>query len=100
MTLYLDEDDTTADTNTGYEVRRNLTEDLKNINVIIPLNHTVSSKSSFNGRINRFFEELEGRMLVPMQLQFNIQLQNDAELIFKANAAAAGRVVIKGPFSS
>ena len=85
---YLDEDDTTADTNTGYEIRRNLTEDLKNINVIIPLNRY------------SFFEELEGRMLVPMQLQFNIQLQNDVELIFKANAAAAGRVAIKGPFSS
>ena len=33
-------------------------------------------------------------MLVPMQLQFNIELQNDDELIFKAGAADAGRVVV------
>ena len=34
------------------------------------------------------------RMLVPMQLQFNIELQNDNELIYKTGAAAAGRVVV------
>ena len=33
-------------------------------------------------------------MLVPMQLQFNIHLQNDDELISKAGAADDGRVVI------
>ena len=33
-------------------------------------------------------------MLVLMQLQFTITLNNDAELIFKADAAADGRIVI------
>ena len=33
-------------------------------------------------------------MLVPMQLQFEINLQNDNELIYKADAADDGRVVI------
>ena len=33
-------------------------------------------------------------MLVPMQLQFNIELENDDELIQKAGTAAAGRVAI------
>ena len=33
-------------------------------------------------------------MLVPMQLQFNLQLQNDDELLQKAAAADDGRVVI------
>ena len=33
-------------------------------------------------------------MLVPMQLEFNIELQNDNELIFKAAAADDGRVVV------
>ena len=32
-------------------------------------------------------------MLVPMQLQFNIELNDDDELIHKANAADNGRVV-------
>ena len=42
----------------------------------------------------RFFEKLEDKMLVPMQLQFNIELDNDDELIHKANAAGNGRIVI------
>ena len=33
-------------------------------------------------------------MLVPMQLQLNIQLNNDDELIHKANAADAGGVFV------
>ena len=41
-----------------------------------------------------FFEELQDKMLVPMQLQFNIQLQNDNELLQKLNAVDDGRVVI------
>ena len=70
---YLDTDNTTANTNTGFEARRLLTTGLNDVNVIIPLNRY------------SFFEELEGRMLVPMQLQFNIHLQNDDELIFQAD---------------
>ena len=78
---YLDTDGTTANTNAGFEARRLLTTALNDVNVVIPLNRY------------SFFEELEGRMLVPMQLQFNIHLQNDDELIYQA-AGDAGRVVI------
>ena len=84
--------DMTAAGNTGFEARRILTRRIgeggddedaaKDINVIIPLNRY------------SFFEELYERMLVPMQLQFNIELQNDDELIYKIAAAAAGRVVV------
>ena len=56
---------------------------LKDVNVIIPLNRY------------GFFEELHERMLVPMQLQFEIHLQKDNELIYKLNTLAdAGRIVI------
>ena len=82
---YLDTDATTANTNTGFQSRKLLmtnADGLVDVNIIIPLNRY------------SFFEELEDRMLVPMQLQFNINLQNDNELIFKAGAADAGRVVI------
>ena len=82
---YLDTDNTSATTNTGYQARKVLMTDanvLKDVNVIIPLNRY------------SFFEELHERMLVPMQLEFNIELQNDNELIFKAGAADDGRVVI------
>ena len=86
---YLDTDNTTADTNKGFEARRLLTKEqvanagAPDINVIIPLNRY------------GFFEELEDRILVPMQLEFNIQLQNDDELIYKGDAPPAdGRVVI------
>ena len=85
-------DDMTAAGNTGFEARRNLTKRIgegggaenaaKDINVIIPLNRY------------GFFEELYDKMLKPMQLEFSIELQNDNELIYKAAAAAAGRVVV------
>ena len=85
--------DMTAAGNTGFEARRLLTRRVgeggtnadnapKNINVIIPLNRY------------SFFEELESRMLVPMQLELNIELQDDTELIYKTAGAAANRVVI------
>ena len=85
--------DMTAVGNTGFEARRSLTRRVnedgdavdnvaRDVNVIIPL-HRYS-----------FFEELYDRMLVPMQLQFNIELHNDNELIYKAASAAAGRVVV------
>ena len=88
---YLDTDNTAENTNTGFEARRLLTQanndngsgGAKDVNVIIPLNRY------------SFFEELEDKMLVPMQLQFNIELNNDDELIHKDNAAD-GRVVVNG----
>ncbi|XP_068735763.1 uncharacterized protein [Montipora capricornis] len=87
---YLDTNDTTANTNLGYESRRVLTQatnndgtgGAKDVNLIIPLNRY------------SFFEELQDKMLVPMQLQFNLNLQNDNELINMAAGVDAGRVVI------
>ena len=82
---YLDTDATSNNTNSGYQARKLLMTDadvLKDVNVIIPLNRY------------SFFEELNERILVPMQLELNIELQNDDELIFKANAADDGRVVV------
>ena len=71
-----------ANQNTGFEARRLLTTGLDDVNVVIPLNRY------------SFFEELQDRMLVPMQLQFNIQLHNYDELLQKLNAVDDGRVVI------
>ena len=87
---YLDTDTATANTNAGFEARRGQTQAVldngnggaKNTNVIIPLNRF------------SFFEELEDKMLVPMQLQFEITLQDDGELIYMANGTDAGRVVV------
>ena len=87
---YLDTNDTTANTNLGYESRRVLTQAVNNdgtggskdVNLIIPLNRY------------SFFEELQDKMLVPMQLQFNLNLQNDNELINMAAGVDAGRVVL------
>ena len=87
---YLDTDTTTANTNAGFEARRLQTQAVqnngnggaKNINVIIPLNRF------------SFFEKLEDKMLVPMQLQFEIALNDDGELIHMANGTDAGRVVV------
>ena len=78
---YLDTDGTTAATNLGYESRRVLNV-AGNINVIIPLNRW------------SFFEELNDKMLVPMQLQFNIELNSDDEMVHKAHAVDPARVVI------
>ena len=88
---YLDSDGTTAATNIGYELRRILTQAVQNnggggaksINETIPLNRY------------SFFEELERKMLPPMQLTIELTLNEDAELIHKAAAADDGRVVIK-----
>ena len=87
---YLDTDDSTANTNLGFEARRLLTQanqnngggGSKSINEIIPLNRY------------SFFEELEDKMLPPMQLTFELDLNNDDELIHKAAAADDGRVVV------
>ena len=87
---YLDTEDSTANTNLGFEARRILTQarqndgngGAKSINEIIPLNRY------------SFFEELEDKMLPPMQLTFELTLNNDDELIHKAAAADNGRVVV------
>ena len=92
---YLDSDGTTANTNTGFEARRILTQaaandgtgGAKSINELIPLNRY------------SFFQELERKMLPPMQLTIELTINNDSELIHKAAADAAGgvagRVVVK-----
>ena len=87
---YLDTEDSTANTNFGFEARRILTQarqndgngGAKSINEIIPLNRY------------SFFEELEDKMLPPMQLTFELTLNDDNELIHKADAADNGRVVV------
>jgi len=56
--------------NTGFAARRALTSNRKQVNVKIPLNRY------------SFFEELEARILPPMQVTFEIELNADAELIF------------------
>jgi len=82
--LHLDTDSRIANANqsAGFEARRTLIVGYADVNVIIPLNRY------------SFFEELEDKMLIPMQLQFNITLQNDNELLQKADAADDGRVVL------
>ena len=87
---YLDTNGSTANTNTGFEARRILTQatnndgsgGAKSINEIIPLNRY------------SFFEELEDKMIPPMQLTIEITLNDDSELIHKAAAADDGRVVV------
>jgi len=58
------------DENAGFKARRELTSNRKQVNVKIPLNRY------------SFFEELEGRILPPMQVVFEIELSPDAELLF------------------
>ena len=68
---YLDTATTAVDAdNVGFAARRALTSSRKQVNVKIPINRY------------SFFEELEGRILPPMQLSFEIELNPDAELIF------------------
>lgn len=70
---YLDTDTTAVDAeNLGFAARRALTSDRKRVNIKLPLNRY------------SFFEELEGRILPPMQLAFEIELNPDAELLFGA----------------
>ena len=68
-----------ANQNAGFETRRLLTTANNDVNVIIPLNRY------------SFFEELEDKMLVPVQLQFNLELQNDDELLQKTAAVDDGQ---------
>ena len=68
---YLDTRATAVDAqNLGFASRRALTSNRKQVNVKIPINRY------------SFFEELEGRILPPMQLTFEIKLNPDAELLF------------------
>ena len=71
-----------ANQNAGFEARRLLTTGNSDVNRIIPLNRY------------SFFEELEGKMLVPMQLEFTLKLPDDNELLQKLDAVDDGRVVI------
>ena len=88
---YLDTDTTTANTNLGFESRRILSQansndgtgGAKSINEMIPLNRY------------SFFQELERKMLPPMQLTIELTLNEDSELIHMANGTSAGRVVVK-----
>ena len=87
---YLDSANTTADTNLGFEQRRILTQAVrddgnggaKSINEMIPLNRY------------SFFEELERKMLPPMQLTIELTLNEDSELIHMRNGTDEGRVIV------
>ena len=88
---YLDTEDSTTADNLGFKARHELTKAAaddalnvggKDVNVLIPLNRW------------SFFEELNDKMLVPLQLQFNIELNSDDEMVHKVQAADAARVVI------
>lgn len=82
---YLDPDATTvtADdaTNLGMRQRALLTQDGRTVETILPLNRY------------SFFEGLSDRLLPPMQLEFEIVLQNDAEMLFQNDGTARGIVV-------
>ena len=88
---YIDTDRSTAVTNRGFEARRILTQahandgngGAKSINEMIPLNRY------------SFFQELERKMLPPMQLTIELTLNEDSEMIHMANGTDAGRVVLK-----
>jgi len=68
---YLDTGTTAVDAqNLAFASRRALTSNRKQVNVKIPINRY------------SFFEELEGRILPPVQLTFEIELNPDAELLF------------------
>ena len=90
---YLDTDDTTVTgdnaTNAGIKAREVLTKRTNAggnpaavIETIIPLNRYA------------FFENLEDKMLPPMQLEFEITFQSDAELIWQ-NDGTDRRVVVR-----
>ena len=88
---HLDTENSTANTNLGFEKRRILTQanqnngggGAKNIHTTIPLNRY------------SFFQELEDEILPPMQLEFEIDLNEDEVLIHMANGTDPGRVVVK-----
>ena len=83
---YLDSDATTvtadAATNAGMRARALLSHGGATVQTIIPLNRY------------SFFEGLSDRLLPPMQLEFEIVLQDDREMIFQ-NDGTARRIVVR-----
>ena len=83
---YLDSDATTATdnnvTNLGMRERALLSHGGEIVKTIIPLNRY------------SFFEGLSDKLLPPLQLEFEIILQNDEEIIFQNNATAR-RIVVR-----
>ena len=73
-------DSSVAAANPNFEARRLLKANRNLVHLTIPLNRY------------SFFEELEGRMLPPMQLDFEIALTTDAEVLY--GAADTFRLVI------
>ena len=82
---YLDSDATTATaddaTNLGVRARALLLHEGATVQTIIPLNRY------------SFFEGLSDRLLPPMQLEFDMSLQDDREMIFQNNTTAC-RIVV------
>lgn len=76
-------DSTNADFNKGILARATLSQGdpIKTVKAVIPLNRY------------SFFEELGERLQPPMQLHFEITLQDEAELIFQ-NDGTAQRIVV------
>ena len=83
---YLDTDATTATdanaTNLGMRARALLSHGGQIVQVMIPLNRY------------SFFESLSDRLLPPMQIEFEIGLQNDTEITFQ-NDGTARRIVVR-----
>ena len=83
---FLDTDATTvtaaAGTNSGIKARGAASHGGVTVETIIPLNRF------------SFFEDLEDRLLPPLPLEFEIQLQNDTELIWQ-NDDTARRIVVR-----
>ena len=84
---YLDTDATTATdnnaTNLGMRARALLSHQGEIVKTIIPLNRY------------SFFEGLSDKLLPPMQLEFEIELQNDQEMIFQINNTDLRRIVVR-----
>ena len=83
---YLDSDATTVTdnnaTNLGMRARALLSHEGEIVKTIIPLNRY------------SFFESLSDRLLPPLQLEFEIILQDDKEMIFQNNETAR-RIVVR-----
>ena len=84
---YLDSDATTETdgnaTNVGMRARALLSHGGSMVQTIIPLNRY------------SFFETLSDKLLPPMQLNFEIELQNDQEIIFQNNNTTERRIVVR-----
>ena len=84
---YLDSDATTVTdgnaTNVGMRARALLSQGGLMVQTIIPLNRY------------SFFEGLSDKLLPPMQLEFEIQLQDDQEMIFQNNITDLRRIVVR-----